>query len=691
MDAQQVSAALSQGLMCYRQGVFSEAASVFQSVLAVDPNHPRALHLLALTMAALGHSAQAKALLSRTIQVDPTDISAVSNLAKLQLADGELGAAIHTARCGMSTRPNFAPLHCTEGSAYLGLGQAVDALCAFERARMVDPSSSDADVGVRSAMSRLGLTWTDAASSSGVKLLLDRGFYLSEGEQLYDAGVYHAALRCLRRSHHSQPENVAARSLYVLSLMHACEWGELEQVIGGNLRSGGVNSIPLPPFSLLALVDDPVSHLKQAHQFFSPNPLAKVSRSALTKNRKPSLAGSRPKVAYLSADFHDHATSRLMVEMLEAHDRQLWDVIGVSFGPEEDTPLRRRMKAAFEHFLDVRHMTDDAVARELERMGVDIVVDVKGLTEGCREGIFLQRPAPVVVSFLAYPGSMGTKAYDYIIGDAVVTPAEHAAVYDECIVQLPGTYQCNGRNRPMPREGVSKEQHGLPPNGFVFAAFNNTYKIQAGVFDIWMQILAQVGGSVLWLTCDDPSTQSHLRQQAASRGVIASRLIFAPKMPWADHLQRMQCADLFLDTWPYNAHTTASDALWMGLPVVTRKGQSFASRVAASLLCAMGLPELVTETNEAYRELAVSLASRADDLAQVRQRVISLRDSSPLFDAGRFAANLEQAFALMLSRAQSRQPPQAFAIRDVHDGGGCRVFGDSAFVPVPNPFRASAK
>lgn len=685
MDVQQVSAALTHGLACQRQGAYSEAASIFSSVLEAMPNHPRALHLLGLTMAAMGSHTQAKALLNKAIHADPDDITAISNLAKLELAQGELGFAIRTARTGISTRPSFAPLHCTEGGAYLALNQPMDALCAFERARMVDATSAEALRGIQAALSRLGHVCPPDAITFGIELLHHQGFYLTEGEQFYDAGAYQAAISCLRICKPQKEQIELARSLYTLALMHACEWAELQQTFGtlSGARKQYKNTSSIPPFALLALIDDPVAHLTRARKFFLPSIATPASRKPLAIRNISPLVGRRLKVAYLSADFHDHATSRLMVDMLEAHNRLHWEVTGVSFGPEEETPLRQRMKCAFERFLDVRGMSDYAVAQELKHLGMDIVVDVKGLTEGCREGIFLFRPAPVVVNFLAYPGSMGSKAYDYIIGDAVVTPFSHARHYDEHIVQLPGSYQCNGRNRPLPVLAPDKSAHGLPPTGFVFAAFNNTYKIQQVMFETWMRILSRVVGSVLWLTCDDPLTQVHLRQQASLKGVDGSRLIFASKRPWTEHLERLNCADVFLDTWPYNAHTTASDALWMGLPIITCKGQSFASRVAASLLTALGLPELVTENIELYEELAVRLAHNSEELSQTRQRLLVLRDSSSLFDAQRFATNIEQAFSCMVSRAQAGLPPQAFEIRDILDGGGYRALGDSAFSPVP--------
>jgi predicted O-linked N-acetylglucosamine transferase (SPINDLY family) len=281
---------------------------------------------------------------------------------------------------------------------------------------------------------------------------------------------------------------------------------------------------------------------------------------------------------------------------------------------------------------------------------------------------------------------MGTPACDYILGDAVVTPFEDAAHYTEHIVQLPGSYQCNDNSRPEVPPSAERALHGLPAEAIVFAAFNNSYKINRTVFSSWMRILLQVPDSVLWLTCDDALARTNLWRNAERSGVSPERLVFAPRLPWAAHLTRMACADLLLDTWPYNAHTTASDALWAGVPVLTRAGRSFASRVASSLLISIGLPELICADETAYEAAAVQWASDRESLRSLRARLLLLKKESPLFDAHRFARNLEQAWTCMWYRHLCRLPPHAFAVRDVAEGGGVCWSDQTEWSPLPDLF-----
>jgi len=348
--------------------------------------------------------------------------------------------------------------------------------------------------------------------------------------------------------------------------------------------------------------------------------------------------------------------------LLELHDRSRFELFALSFGPDDNGPMRARITAAVDRFERVNDMSDAQIAMLVAELQVDIVVDLKGYTRDSRPGIFQYRPAPIVVNYLGYPGTMGAACYDYIIGDPVVTPLEHADFYSEKIVQLPHSYQVNDRQRVIAPHTPSRQQQGLPDEGFVFACFNNNYKITPEVFDVWMRLLAQVDGSVLWLLADNEDAVANLRREALARGIASSRLVFAPRAPLPEHLARHRLADLFLDTLPCNAHTTASDALWAGLPVLTCLGATFAGRVAASLLTAVGLPELVTPDLAAYEALALQLATDAGRLAMLRQKLQAQRDSAPLFDTPRFTAHLEKAYLQMVERYRQGLAPQALVI-----------------------------
>jgi predicted O-linked N-acetylglucosamine transferase (SPINDLY family) len=358
-------------------------------------------------------------------------------------------------------------------------------------------------------------------------------------------------------------------------------------------------------------------------------------------------------VAYLSADFHDHATAYLMAEFFERHDSTRFETIAISFGPDRQDGMRQRLRQAFGQFIDVRGHSDAEVAQLLRSLEVDIAVDLKGYTQDCRTGILARRCAPVQVNYLGFPGTMGAPYIDYIVGDATVTPPGCERFYTEHIVRLPHSYQVNDRQRAIAAQTPTRQQQGLPDEGFVFACFNNNYKITPEVFGIWMRLLAQVQGSVLWLLADNDAAPAHLRSEAAARGIDSRRLVFAPRAPLPEHLARHRLADLFLDTLPYNAHTTASDALWAGLPVLTCLGASFAGRVAASLLRAAGLPELVATSLADYEALAFALATTPGRLAALRARLERSRLECPLFDTAAFVRSMERAYEEMVRRARA--------------------------------------
>jgi predicted O-linked N-acetylglucosamine transferase (SPINDLY family) len=365
----------------------------------------------------------------------------------------------------------------------------------------------------------------------------------------------------------------------------------------------------------------------------------------------------------MSADFRQHPMSYLMAEIFERHDRSRFEVTAISIGPDDGSPMRRRLETAFAHFIDARTFTDERIAGLIEQSGIDILVDLMGFTKGSRTAIVARRPAPVQVNYLGFPGTMGTPHIDYVIADRVVIPDAQRALFSEKVAYLPFSYYPNGRE-PHGDKAVARADVGLPDGAFVFCCFNNSFKILPDVFDAWMRILSEVEGSVLWLLEDNEMASANLRKEAAVRGVAAERLIFAKRVPPADHLARHRCADLFIDTLPYNAHTTALDALWQGLPVVTRAGETFAGRVAASLLTALDLPELIVETAEDYERLAVELARQPERLAAFKQKLDSNRSTTPMFDTELFTRQLENAYTMMVERHRAGLAPDDIVVPD---------------------------
>jgi predicted O-linked N-acetylglucosamine transferase (SPINDLY family) len=374
------------------------------------------------------------------------------------------------------------------------------------------------------------------------------------------------------------------------------------------------------------------------------------------------------RLAYLSADFQAHATAFLIAELIERHDRSRFEVHAISFGRDDASAMRARLRSAFDRFHDVGAMSHEAIARLIRELEVDVAVDLKGYTQHARPDVLRYRPAPIQVSYLGFPGTMGGDFIDYVIADPIVLPFSEQPFYTEQIVHLPDCYQPNDTKRPTAKATLTRSEAGLAEGAFVFCSFNNNYKINPAVFDVWMRLLAQVPESVLWLLRANETAETNLRAHAQERGIAPTRLIFADRTSLDQHLARHRLADLFLDTLPCNAHTTASDALWAGLPVLTCRGRSFAGRVAASLLQSVGLPELGCTNLADYEALALKLATDPLMLGQLRQRLAQNRAHARLFDIDRYRAHIEAAYRRMWEIRQDG-PPQSFAVERLDLGG----------------------
>jgi predicted O-linked N-acetylglucosamine transferase (SPINDLY family) len=356
-----------------------------------------------------------------------------------------------------------------------------------------------------------------------------------------------------------------------------------------------------------------------------------------------------------------------MAGLFEAHDKTRFEITAISFGRDSNDEMRARLIAAFDRFIHVSGRSDREVAILLRELEIDIAVDLKGFTTEERAGILAHRAAPVQVNYLGYPGTMGTISIDYILADRFVIPGQHHANYTEKVVTLPDTYQVNDSKRVIADRTPTRAETGLPEQGFVFCSFNNNYKINPMVYDVWMRLLGKVEGSLLWLLEGSEAAARNLRKEAAARGIAPGRLVFAPVIRMENHLARCRLADLCLDTLPYNAHTTASDALWTGLPVLTCLGTTFAGRVAASLLNAIGLNELITHTLGEYEALALELATNRERLADIRSKLAENRATHPLFDTDRFRRHIEAAYTTMWERQQKGEPPESFAVAAINN------------------------
>ena len=407
----------------------------------------------------------------------------------------------------------------------------------------------------------------------------------------------------------------------------------------------------IDPFVLVALIDDPLLHKKSSEIYIrSAHPFNPVLGSIRKRLKKEKI-----RLGYFSVDFKNHPVATLIAELLEIHNRNQFDICAFSLERTNDE-MRQRLHKAFDYFIDVDTKSDVEIAQMARNLDIDIAIDLTGFTQDSRTGIFAYRAAPIQVNYLGYPGTMGAGYMDYIIADKTLIPVESQVFYSEKVVYLPNSYQVNDRKRLISNRLFTRKELGLPENEFVFCCFNNNFKILPSTFNGWMRILKAVEGSVLWLLQDNPWVIENLKKEAQIQGVDGQRLIFANRMSSSEHLARHHQANLFLDTLPYNAHTTTSDALWTGLPVLTLMGKSFASRVAGSLLNAIGLPELITHTQEEYEALAIELAKNPLKLADIKLRLANNRLNAPLFDTTLYAKHLEMAYIKMMAKYQSYLP-----------------------------------
>jgi predicted O-linked N-acetylglucosamine transferase (SPINDLY family) len=561
----------------------------------------------------------------RALQLQPGRLNAINNRGIALLALDRPAEALAEFERALERNPRYVHALSNRGSALLDLDRPEEALDCFARAAELKPDDAVTANNLAQAFDRLK-RYDDAARAYARLLRLSPDYAYADGFQ------FHARLK-------------------------ACDWSDYYAAKLRLATAAARGEKRDPPFSFLAHAQSAADQLACARTYAAdkypadPAPVWSGRRYEHGKIR----------LAYLSADFHGHATAYLIAELFELHDRARFELTAVSYGPIGDTAYER-LKRPFDRFLDVRGSSDRRIAGLLAEHEIDIAVDLKGYTGGGRPGIFTHRGAPLQVNYLGYPGTMGALYFDYLIADTAIVPPELEGFYSEKIVRLPDSYQVNDRKRPIAERTPSRAELGLPENGFVFCCFNNNYKIAPFVFDVWMRLLKRVEGSVLWLLADNADAARNLKREAEARGIPAARLVFAPRAPLAEHLARHRAADLFLDTLPCNAHTTTSDALWAGLPLVTSMGETFASRVAGSLLHAAGLPELIAPNMESYEALAFRLATEPDALAAIGAKLARNRDTCPLFDTDRYRRHLEAAFAAMHERQMRGEAPASFDV-----------------------------
>jgi len=615
--------------------------------------------MLGLVMAQQGRLPEAREMIGSALTRNPRDAGALVNYGNVLTMLGHFGEAIASYDRALVIAPDAQTWN-NRGNALQSLGQRAEALASYERALRLEPGNLQALL--RRGVILGELKYSDEALASydrvlaldpnNAEALNNRGFLWWLSKQNYPR-----AIADLERTFALAPDLPYLRGLVLHLKMYAADWtsfAEQKTALAEGLRAGR----PVArPFMFQAVSERP-DELQACARLYARDlfpPATDVPRHDPATRRE----ARKIRLGYLSGEFRDQATAILMAGLYERHDRNRFEVIALDNGSADASALSARLKQAFDQWIDIGDLRDVEAAEKIRAAGIDILVNLNGYFGKLRMGVFAQRPSPLQVNYLGFPGTMGAPYIDYIIADRVVIPQGEEQFYDEQVVTLPGCYQVNDdRGRPIAAQ-PTRAQAGLPSRGFVFCNFNQSYKLTPEVFASWMQILRRVEGSVLWLLEGPAPYADNIARHARDHGVAPERILFAPDRPTDQHLARLQLADLFLDGLPYNAHTTASDALWAGVPLLTRRGTAFPGRVAASLLYAAGLPELVTESPQAYEDMAARLASDPQAFQQIKSR---LTRNCPLFDTDLLRRNIEAAYVRMWEMLLRGERPRTFSV-----------------------------
>lgn len=656
----------------------AEAARLYGEVLRLDPRQFIALYGLGTLHYQTGHMEQAERLMAEAVRVNPSasECFFVRGCA-LQRLNRPNEALICFDRA-IALKPDGADAYSNRGVVLMALNRHAEALDSLKTALALEPANA-ASWNNRGCVLVNLARYEDAIPCFDHALAQQPRFVqalINRGSAQAVLTRYAAAIADFEQVLAIDPQAPYAAGNLALYRIQSSDWRHYEEDKARLAEGVQAGRRVVMPFIHLALSDSPAEQLRcatiwAAHELPVQAPLWRDER----------YRHDRIRLAYVSADFHSHATAELMVGVFERHDRKQFEIFAFSFGRDDQSPMRARVANAFDHFIDVKGKSDYEVATLMRQLEIDIAIDLKGYTKQNRAGIFAHRPAPVQASYLGYPGSMGARFIDYIIADPIVVPDDQRGFYAERVVHLPDSYQCNTA-RPVHADPRRREDWGLPQGTFVFCCFSNPFKITPAIFAVWMRLLRAMPGSVLWLLEDNPESAANLRREAVAQDVPAERLVFAPRVSLDEHLARHTHADLFLDTQPYGAHTTASDALWAGVPVLTIAGPTFAARVAGSLLHAAGIPELVMRDIASYEAAALRLASDPATLDEIRTRLTRNRDSAPLFDTAAFTRNLENGFAAMWDRQRQGGEPESFAVNP--------DAGPSSEMQMPPPIADSA-
>lgn len=656
---------LQRALQLHNAGRVQEAISLYTKVLPQQKRNPQLLYLLGTANLQIGKLELGVKQLKQSLKLGPNNPFALNNLGTALYDLKRLDEALASYDKALALKPDYVEAYNNRGNALNDLKRLGEALASYDKALAQNPNYAEAHFNRGNAL--YALKRPDEALASYDRAVACRPDYVeahnNRGNVLKDLNRLEEALRSYEKVLALKPDFKFLLGTYIHIKMKLCDWESLTENLDRLVTSVSKRIPVTTPTPLLSLLDSPELH-RTAAQVYADSLFPKQGVLGPFKKRK---TDGKIRVGYYSGDFRIHPMSYLIVELFEIHDRDKFEVYGFSFGPNRNDEMRQRVAASFDRFIDVQDKSDREVARISREMGIDIAIDLAGFTQHARTGIFAIGAAPIQVNYLGYPGTMAAEYIHYVIADKTIIPPENQSDYSEKPAYLPHTYWVNHSKWKDSDRAFTKAELGLPERGFVFCCFNNNHKILPATFDGWMRILNAVEGSVLWLLGDNSTVEQNLRREAEARGVDGTRLVFAERLPsMEEHMARHRFADLFLDTLPYNAHTTASDALWMGLPVLTCPGRSFAARVAASLLKAIDLPELITQSPQAFEAKAIELATHVETLSELKDKLERNRLTTPLFNEKLFARHMEAAYGAMFERYQAGLPPETIEVQPLN-------------------------
>lgn len=613
-----------RGIALSALGQWINALDAFDHVLAINSRSIEAHVRRALVLDELGYAQEAILGYERALTFDPRCIEALSNLGGLYRGSRKFAKALAACESALRINSHFANAWINHGFTLADMGLHEKALESYNKAIAINVILSSAWLGKGFSHSVLK-QFDDAAAAFEHALKIEPGIEFLLGP------LAHAK-------------------------MQICDWNDYERLLTQLVDSLSKGLKVSPPFQIIGLVEDPKLIQTAARSWvLDQHPTV----SSYPDLRRRSNTSSPIKLGYFSADFREHPVAQLIAGMIEAHDRTQFEAYAFSSGPKTSDSMRERLEKGFDHFMDIHEMSDEEVVTLARKEGIDIAIDLTGLTGNSRPDIFAKRVAPIQINYLGFPSTMGASFMDYIIADEILIPKTERNSYDEKILYMPHSFQVNDASKPISEKVFTRSEFGLPEDGFIFCAFSNSYKITPSVFAAWMNILQAIPESVLWLSIENELARENLRKQASVQDISVERLIFAQRLPsLADHLARYRLADVFLDTTPYGAHTTASDALWAGLPVLTCLGRGYASRVAASLLHALDLDDLISSNLKGYEQKAIALAQNPEQLNALKVKLSEQIKLSPLFNTLQFTQDLENIYCDLFKAPDSRTNTQ---------------------------------